>query len=260
MADDAVTLAFGEGIATLTLNRPESLNAASEELMRAFERALRKTAAIPDLRVVILTGAGRAFCAGGDLIEFEAALAEGGTRLIDTLRYNQSVIQMVEDLPVPVIGAVNGVAVAGGLEILLACDILVASDGARIGDGHARYGLVPAGGATVRLAERIGPGRAAQLFYTADLVDAATAQEWGLVNEVVPRDRLQGRALEIAGSICRASPEVVGHIKHLTRPGGSLPGRAERMEEEIECFAKHVGGEDLAKGLSAFRAKYEPKF
>ncbi len=104
---------------------------------------------------MILTGAGRAFCAGGDLIEFEAALKAGGTKLIDTLRYNQDVLQLVEDLPVPVIGAVNGVAVAGGLELLLCCDIILAAEGVKIGDGHTRYGIVPAGGATVRLRERI---------------------------------------------------------------------------------------------------------
>ncbi len=260
MADDAVILSFEAGVATLTFNRPQSLNAASEELMRALEHALRNVAAIPDLRAVIVTGSGRAFCAGGDLIEFDAARAAGGTQLIDTLRYNQGVIQMVEDLPVPVIGAVNGVAVAGGLEVLLACDILVASEDARIGDGHAKYGVVPAGGATVRLAERIGHGRAAQLFYTAALIDAATAREWGLVKEVVARDQLQDRALEIARSICRASPEVVRHIKHLTRPSARPLGRAKRLEAEIDCFGRHLDGNDLAQGLSAFRAKRDPNF
>jgi enoyl-CoA hydratase/carnithine racemase len=260
VADDAVILSFGEGVATLTFNRPESLNAASAELMAALERALRETAALPGLRVVILTGAGRAFCAGGDLIEFEAARQAGGTVLIDTLRYNQDVIQMVEDLPVPVIGAVNGVAVAGGLEMLLACDIIVAADDARIGDGHAKYGVVPAGGATVRLAERIGPGRAAQLFYTAALVDASTAESWGLVNEVVSSELLLQRAMEIGRAICRASPEAVRQIKQLIGRNAHPAGRARRIRAEIDRFKDHIGGNDLRKGLSAFRSKREPDF
>ena len=260
MADDAVVLSCEGGVATLTFNRPETLNAASAELMAALERALRATAALPGLRAVILTGSGRAFCAGGDLKEFEAALNAGGSVLIDTLRYNQDVIQMVEDLPVPVIAAVNGVAVAGVLEMLLACDISVAADDARIGDGHAKYGVVPAGGATVRLAERIGPGRAAQLFYTAALVDAARAEAWGLVNEVVAGARLMERANEIARQISLASPEAVRHLKQLTGRMARSEHRAGRIRAELDRFRAHLSGADLGRGLASFRAKRKPQF
>lgn len=259
-ADEAVRLAFEGGIATLTLDRPESLNAASEAMMRSLERRLRALANLPGLRVVILTGAGRAFCAGGDLLEFEAALKAGGTKLIDTLRYNQDIIQMVEDLPVPVIGAVNGVAVAGGLELLLACDVIIAVEGAKIGDGHAKYGVVPAGGATVRLPERIGPSRAAQLFHTASLMDARTLADWGLVNEVVPGDLLMARAVELAREICRASPEANRHIKALTGRLARSGERAARIRAELARFAEHISGGDLAKGLAAFRAKRSPVY
>lgn len=256
---ECVRLAFADGVATLTLDRPDSLNAASGAMMRSLERRLRAVPGLPGLRAVILTGSGRAFSAGGDLIEFEAALAAGGTKLLDTLRYNQDVIQMIEDLPVPVVGAVNGVAVAGGLELLLCCDIVVAAQDARMGDGHARYGVVPAGGATVRLGERIGPSRAAQLFYTAELVEAETLRDWGLVNEVVPAQRLMERSMEIARAICRSSPEAVRHIKALTREARS-GDRARRIRAELERFGQHIRGADLAKGLAAFRAKRPPVF
>jgi enoyl-CoA hydratase/carnithine racemase len=259
-ADEAVRLAFEGGIATLTFDRSESLNAASEALMRSLERRLRTAAGLPGLRVVILTGAGRAFCAGGDLLEFEAALKAGGTKLVDMLRYNQDVIQLVEDLPVPVIAAVNGVAVAGGLELLLACDVIVAAQSAKIGDGHSKYGVVPAGGATVRLPERIGPSRAAQLFYTASLVDARTLEEWGLVNEVVPDDRLMARAVELAREICQRSPEANRHIKALTRRMARSDERTARIRAELDRFAEHISGADLAKGLAAFRAKQSPVY
>ncbi len=260
MANDPVLLSFEDGVATLTLNRPDSLNAASDALMKSLEQRLRTVAELSGLRVVILTGAGRAFCAGGDLIEFEAALNAGGTVLIDTLRYNQDVIQMIEDIPVPVIGAVNGIAVAGGLELLLCCDIVVAAEGAKLGDGHARYGIVPAGGATVRLVERIGPARAAQLFHTAALIEAKTAAEWGLINEVVPDEKVLPRAMEIAREIGRVSPEVSRHIKALTRPGRRCDRRTERFGAELERFEQHLTGADLAEGLAAFRARRQPRY
>lgn len=258
-AAEGVRLSFEDGVATLTLDRPDSMNALSETMMQSLERQLRAVAALPDLRVVILTGSGRAFCAGGDLIEFEEALKAGGTRLIEMLSYNQDVIQMIEDLPVPVIGAANGTVVAGGLELLLACDIILAREGARIGDGHARYGIVPAGGATVRLAERLGPGRAARLFYTAALFDAVVLVQWGLVDEVVPADGLMQRAAEIAREIAAASPEVLRHIRSLTSRSGDAARRA-RLRAEIEHFRLHLEGADLAEGLAAFRQKRSPTY
>jgi acyl-CoA synthetase (AMP-forming)/AMP-acid ligase II/enoyl-CoA hydratase/carnithine racemase len=256
--DDGVTLAFEDGVAVLTLNRPDSMNALSSPMMQMLESQLRVVAELPGLRCVVVTGCGRAFCAGGDLIEFEQALKAGGTALVDMLRYNQDVLQMVEDLPVPVIGAANGVAVAGGLELLLCCDIIIAADGAKMGDGHAKYAIVPAGGATVRLLERISPSRAAQLFYTAALLDAGTLHEWGLVNEVVPRDQVMARAMSVARQICQSSPEVVRHIKSLTRR--DAPERSGRLRNEIAIFGQHVDGADLAKGLAAFRDKRPPRY
>ncbi len=257
MADEPVLLAFAEGVATLTLNRPGNLNAASRAMMQSLESRLTEVVALPGLRVVVLTGAGRAFCAGGDLIEFERELAAG--TLLETLARNQDVIQMLEDLPVPVIGAANGIAVAGGLELLLACDIVLAADSARLGDGHARYGIVPAGGATVRLLERVSPGNAARLFYTAGMVDAATAAAWGLVSEVVPAARLMDRAIELAREVAARSPEAVRGIKALIRRGDD-PARNACLRAEIDAFAAHLQGSDLAEGLAAFAAKRAPDY
>ncbi len=170
-----VQLQIEDGIATLTLDHPQSLNAASRAMMRGLEVRLRQLAALPDLRAVIITGAGRAFCAGGDLIEFTAARDAGGSALIDTLAHNQQVISLIEELPVPVIGVVNG--------------------------------IVPAGGASLRLPERIGAARAAQLFYTAELISAQTALAWGLVCEVVAPEGLMERARAKAAHIAANSPE-----------------------------------------------------
>lgn len=258
--DDGVLLSFADGIATIILNRPESRNALSAAMMQALERQLRAVAALPGLRVVILTATGKAFCAGGDLVEFEQALRAGGTVLVDMLRYNLGVIQMIEDLPVPVIGAVNGVAVAGGLELLLCCDIIIAADDAKLGDGHAKFGIVPAGGATVRLPERIGPSRAAYLFNTALLVDAQTLAGWGLVHEVVPKDDVVARAHHIAREMIACSPEVQAHVHWLTHWERRTEERQRRLDAEIERFALHVQGRDLEEGLAAFNAKRAPVY
>jgi len=252
---ESVTLTFEDGIAVLTLNRPDSLNAMSQVMMKSLESQLVHLATLPGLRVLILTGAGRAFSAGGDLVEFEQALKASKKTLLDYLEYNMGVLQLLEDLPVPVIGAVNGTAVAGGLETLLCCDILVAAEGIKIGDGHTRYGVVPAAGATVRLGERISPSHAAQLFYTAGLVDAETLRDWGLINEVVPKVQLMSRVMELAKDICKCSPEAIRHIKFLTGERARTPDRQSRISAELERFALHVDGTDLANGLAAFKAK-----
>lgn len=247
-----------DGVALLTLDRPDNLNAASRALMHSLEARLFEVAAIPNLRAVIVTGKGRAFCAGGDLHEFRSEL-EAGT-LIETLAFNQQVISMIEDLPVPVIGAANGIAVAGGLEILLCCDIVLASEGARFGDGHAKFGILPAGGATVRLTERVGPSHAAQLFYTAEMIDASTALNWGLVNEILPQEHLLGRAQDLAWSISRNSPEAVRKIKQLANPNVATADRARRLQKEITAFASHLKGKDLQEGLRAFGEKRLPEY
>lgn len=257
---ESVTLTVEDGIAILTLNRPDSLNAMSQVMMNSLESQLVHLVTLPGLRVLILTGSGRAFSAGGDLVEFEQALNTSKQTLLDYLGYNMGVLQLLEDLPVPVIGAVNGTAVAGGLETLLCCDILVAAEGVKIGDGHARYGVVPAAGATVRLSERISPSHAAELFYTARLVDAETLRDWGLINEVVPQEQLMSRVMELAKDICKCSPEAIRHIKFLTGERAHTPDRQSRIAAELERFALHVDGTDLANGLAAFKSKHPVQY
>jgi enoyl-CoA hydratase/carnithine racemase len=244
----------------LTLSRKQSLNAMSQEMMRSLEFRLGELGGHSGLRAVIITGEGHAFCAGGDLKEFEQALRTGGTTLIDTLRYNQGVLQQVEDLPVPVIGAVNDIAVAGGLELLLCCELSLQPKVQSWATATRATPFVPAGGATVRLLERVTPSHAAQLFYTAAAIDVQTLAAWGLVNEVVPAHQLMERAVEIAGQICTNSPEAVRHIKHLIGKRSRPRNRDKRIDSELRCFAKHVHGQYLEKGLAAFVNKQKPAF
>ena len=260
MTDDVI-LECADGIAVITLNRPNALNALSTSVMHALDGVLDQLAADRTLRAVIVTAQGRAFSAGGDLLEFNNQLQSDPRKLIETLAYNQRVFARLEALPVPVIGAVNGTddLVAGGLELLLCCDVLVASEDAKLGDGHAKYGVVPAGGATVRLFRKIPVNRAMQLFFSASLFSARELSEWGLINEVVPAAQLLARAKDIALQFSRQSPEVLALIKGLARAYSNANGY-DGYQAEIDAFTKHIGGKDLAEGLAAFRDKRQPQY
>lgn len=227
--------------------------------MRALERVLDELAADASVRAAIVTGAGKAFCAGGDLRQFGDQLAQDPKSLLATLEYNQGVLTKVERLPFPVIAAVNGVAVAGGLELALCCDVILASDQAMIGDGHAKYAIVPAGGSSVRLFAKMPANRAAHLLYSAELFPAGKLMEWGLVNEVVAADRLLARAGEIADHYSRQSPQVLRHMKTLAR--ASFEARIEHgLRLELQAFQSHLESRDLAEGLKAFREKRKPNY
>lgn len=256
---DPVLLSRDGYIATVTLNRPAALNALSPEVVEALDRVLDELHADQAIRVVIVTGAGRAFCAGGDLLGFGRELALDPSSLIDTLAYNQRVLEKMRALPMPVLAAVNGVAVAGGLEMMLACDIVIAAETAKIGDGHARYSIVPAAGSTVQLMTRMHPAQAMHMLFSAELFPARQCMEWGLVNDVVPAERLHDRVHEIARHYCQQSPAVLRHMKVLTRAvhnGTVQPG----LRAELAAFHIHLKSSDLAEGLRAFREKRQPRY
>ena len=256
---DEVVVEKDDRVLVITLNRPQALNAMSSGLMHALDRALDGAAADPAVRAVIVTARGKAFSAGGDLLEFQRALQADPRHLIEALAFNQGVFAKLERLRCPVIGAVNGIAVAGGLELLLCCDVLVAAAGARIGDGHARYGVVPAGGATVRLFRKLPVNRANQLFFSPALVSAEELCAWGLINEVVSPENLLPRAREIASQFARQSPEVLATIKRLALARFDT-GADNGYRAEIKAYDEHVAGKDLADGLAAFCEKRQPRY
>jgi enoyl-CoA hydratase/carnithine racemase len=204
------------GVVVITLNRPASLNAMSDEVMHALERVLDELASDATVRAAIVTGAGKALSAGGDLREFGRLLDREPKSLLATLEYNQRVLAKVERLPFPVLAAVNGIAVAGGLELILCCDFVLASHSAMIGDGHAKYAIVPTAGSSVRLFTKIAANRALHLLFSAELFPATKFMEWGLVNEVVAGDRLLERAREVADHYCRHLAATIAEAA--TRP------------------------------------------
>jgi len=207
-----------DGIAIVTLNRPEAMNALSRALRFELCEAMRSLAVDDDIRAIILTGSGtRAFTAGLDLKELGTDTSNLGAATTQDAEENP--VKAIELCPQPVIGAINGVAITGGFELALACDILLASTNARFADTHARVGIMPGWGLSQKLSRTIGIGRAKELSLTGNFLDAATACEWGLVNRVLSPEDLLPAAQALARDIVSADPAMVRSYKKLIDDG-----------------------------------------
>jgi enoyl-CoA hydratase len=194
-----ITIDKEDGVAVLTLNRPEAMNALSKALRRALYDGLKALEADPEVRVIILTGAGdRAFTAGLDLKELGSD--PGGMSAANAASADANPVKAIETCSKPVIGAINGVAITGGFEVALACDILIASERARFADTHARVGILPGWGLSQKLSRLIGVYRAKELSLIGNFIDAKTAEAWGLVNRVVAHEDLLPQARRRADS------------------------------------------------------------
>jgi enoyl-CoA hydratase len=217
-----------DGLAIVTLNRPEALNAMSSQLREALVEAFHALAAEDEIGVVILTGAGRAFSAGLDLKEMGA----GDTP--DFLDPQYDVVAAMDNCQKPIIGAINGFAVTGGFEVALACDLLIASPNAKFADTHARLGIVPGWGLSQRLPRLIGVGRAKEVSLSGNYVDAATAEAWGLVNRVVPEDALLDTARQLARDMLSSDRSAMLDVKRMMDEGLSATlGEGREIERRI---------------------------
>ena len=199
------------------LDRPEARNALTGAMISGLADALADFDADDAIRAIVLTGRDPAFCAGLDLADlaatFEGAMAEGA--MADDRGGAGTRRGLLPSSRTPRIGAVNGAAVTGGLELALGCDFLIASERATFADTHARVGVMPGGGMTIRLPQAIGAARARQMSLTGNFIDAATACAWGLVNEVVEHSALVDRAVELAGAIADADPDTIGELRSM---------------------------------------------
>jgi enoyl-CoA hydratase len=215
------------GVATLTLNRPDKLNAVSHEMMVVLRETLDALAERPDVVCVVLQGSGRSFSAGFDLESLADAL--------DKLRFIASTIDALEAFPRPTIAKIHGHCLTGALELALACDVLVAADDATFADTHSRWGIVPVCGLSVRLPERIGAGRAKLLGFSGRRVDSATAATWRLVDLVVPRDELDTAIGELVTEIRANSVDANRILKDLIRTSTTADAtRQEKLASERE--------------------------
>lgn len=218
------------GYALLTLNRPASLNALSRALMAQLAAAVRQLETDPAVRVLILTGAGKAFCAGLDLKELGSGQA--GLGVGDAVGGNDPVTAL-QHFTGPVIGAINGAAVTGGFELALACDVLLASPQARFADTHARIGVAPGWGLSQKLSRAIGIYRTREISLTGNWVSAEQAAAWGFVNRVVPADELLIAARALAGDMLGCLPEMLVRYKAIIDDGFALGfGDGMRLEQQ----------------------------
>ncbi|MGO9267426.1 MAG: enoyl-CoA hydratase [Candidatus Binataceae bacterium] len=209
MSEAVVLIDKQEGIATVTLNRPDKLNALNRELRLAFCHAMQALRADPEVRAVIITGAGRAFCVGLDLRE----LGTGKSGIRD--EGNATFVTVIEDMEVPVIAAVNGFAITGGFELALACDMMIAAEKAQFADTHARVGVMPGAGMSARLPRAVGIRKAKELSLTGNYLPAREAERMGLVNRVVAKEQLLTAARELAQQIAGANQKIVRQMKRL---------------------------------------------
>ncbi len=222
------------GYAVLMLNRPEKLNALSMELRGELVAAIEELRRDPAVRVLILTGAGRAFCAGLDLNELSKAESNSARA------FELDAVAALLKFEGPVIGAINGVAATGGFEIAMACDILLVSTEAQFVDTHAKVGLLPGWGLSVRLPRRIGLHRAKELAFTARFVSAAEAADWGLVNRVVPPEELLGQARAMAEQMLAVVPETLVKYKKLLDSSFGRPADEALVRERAAATAANA--------------------
>lgn len=223
-----------DGIAILTLNRPEKLNALSLELRLELQREIEAIRVDPDIGVVILTGAGRAFCVGRDLNE----LGDADVRAQERELEHSNPPALLRSLPQPVIGAINGLAITGGLEISVSCDMLIATPETKFADTHVRLGLLPGWGLSQRLSRAIGLSRAKELSLTGNYLTAEKAYEWGLVNRIVSREELLPTCIELGKDMMSSMTDVMLKAKRLMDRGYDL-ALGDAMTYEVEINRLH---------------------
>jgi 2-(1,2-epoxy-1,2-dihydrophenyl)acetyl-CoA isomerase len=249
-----------DGIATLVMNRPDRMNALNNELALAFNDALGRIAEDDTVRVVILTGAGRAFCAGGDLALIGKGRASGGTKELDSLlRAGMQAVLKMRVMPQPVIAAVNGAAAGAGMNIALAADIRIVAEEASFGQNFAKVGLFPDFGGTYFLPQLVGPAKAAELFYTGDMIDAKTALRLGIVNHVVPAGQLEAEVKNLAQKIAQGPSLAIRAVKR-TLFASEKEKLTEALEHEVEEQIRCYLSEDCNEGIRAFFEKRQPQF
>lgn len=255
MAEPVVLRAVSsDGVAVLTLNRPQAMNALSRELLDTLARAIDELAAAAPVRVLILTGAGRAFCAGLDLKELGAGRSDIG-RI--TVASPADPVGALARCGKPVIGAINGAAVTGGFELALACDVLLASTSARFADTHARVGLAPGWGLSQKLSRAVGIYRAREISLSGRWVSAEQAAAWGFVNRVVAPGELMDAAHALAADMLLAQPGMLERYKSIIDGGFALPfGQGMALEaQRARDFNTTVPAADIEQRREAVRER-----
>lgn len=254
----AVLSAVSEGVGVISLNRPDKFNCLNRAVVDGMTQAMDAFERDKSVRVVLVRAEGENFCTGADLEEVKS-IRGNPAALADFLRRGHQILNRLESSPLPVVAAVQGLCLAGGLEVMLACDVAFAARSARFGDQHSRFGLVPGWGGSQRLPRTIGMRRALDLMYSARWIDAVDAEQWGLVNHVADDDKLEEEVRGYCADLAAKSITGLGVMKRLTRDGGGMT-LAEGLALEISLASQHLAGTDALEGLTAFEERREPEF
>ena len=245
------------GISKVTINRPESLNALNKDLIKELTSFFTEAADNNDIKVIVLTGAGgKSFVAGADISNMAAADPQ---EAIKFARRGQKLMRAMETLPKPIIAAVNGFALGGGLEIALACDFIYASDNAKFGFPEVTLGIIPGFGGTQNLPRLIGTNKSRELIYTGKMIDAEKALSWGIVNRISSQENLMADVLETAAAIIKNGMIAVGFAKECIDRGMSM-SKEEAFMYESTLFGSLFSTEDQKAGMAAFLEKRKANF
>ena len=262
MEFDTIIFEKKDGVATVTLNRPERMNAIGSTMSQELEQALEEANSDGKVRVLIITGAGRGFCSGADLTTLGDSASTVGRGLVarsPAAGGIRSFAVQIQNFEKPSVAAVNGPAVGAGLSIALACDIRIASDRARFSQIFIKRGLIPDTGSTYFLPRVVGMTRACEMVFTGDILDAEQAKDYGLVSRVVPHDELMREARELAAKIA-AGPPVAMKLAKRALYRGATADLVSALEFEGYMQSICLGTEDFREGMAAFLEKREPEF
>jgi enoyl-CoA hydratase len=252
-----ITCEMKDTTLVITVNRPDKLNALNSQTMEDLHEALAEAENQKEIRAVIITGAGeKAFVAGADIEEFSNFSVEEGKQLSATGHFK--IFNFIENFSKPIIAAVNGFALGGGLELAMACHIRIVSETAKMGLPEVSLGLIPGYGGTQRLAHLVGKGKAFEMIVTAEMINAQDALKWGLANHVTAPEQLMTKCLEVASKIGTRSPTAVRTAIKVINAG--FNGNVNGYEVEIEEFGKSFGTADFREGVSAFLEKRKSRF
>lgn len=257
MEEKTVLLERSESIATIKLNRPNALNSLNQTLVDELEAALNSLKDDSSIRVIVLTGNGRAFCAGGDLNYLESIAGTPAARAFVAQVGN--LVAAIMDMPKPVIAMVNGVAAGAGFNLALACDLIVASTSAKFAQSFVKVGLVPDCGGMYLLPRLAGLNKAKELMFTADAIDSSAAVELGLVNKTAEPGELNKAVADLAGKLAAAAPLAIARMKRALNRSDEL-SLSEMLDMEAELQGQSLATEDYQEGVKAFREKRQPVF
>ena len=257
MDNQNILIKKNESVQIITINRPKQLNALNKQTINELNTAILKAEKDTSVRVIVITGAGeKAFIAGADIKEFASFSKEEGKKL--SKEGHQKLFNLIEKLSKPVIAAVNGFALGGGLELAMAAHIRVASENALLGLPEVSLGVIPGYGGTQRLAQLAGKGKAMELITTASMISSKEALKIGLVNHVVDQTELMPFCLKIAGKICKNSPNAIQNA--INAINANYANGTDGFETEIEAFGNCFGTKEFIEGTSAFMEKRKPNF